>query len=95
MALPPTPPKNLSIGITITADGLTPSTRTYRDPLDATIESKIARRIVGIANDSETGQETTEAHRTTTTITIVEEHYTARPTETMDYYYATTQEDLP
>lgn len=92
MALPPTPPKNLSIGITITADDLKPSTRTYRDPLDATIESKIARRIVSIGED---GQSTTEAHRTTTTITIVEEHYTTRPTEMIDYYYATTQEDLP
>ena len=91
MALPPTPPKNLSIGITITASDLKPSTRTYRDPLDATIESKISRRIVSISED---GQSTTEAHRTTTTITIVEEHYTTRPTETMDYY-ATTQEDLP
>lgn len=91
MALPPTPPKNLSIGITITADGLKPSTRTYHDPLDATIESKIARRVVNISEDGHT----TEAHRTTTTITIVEEHYTARPTEMTDYYYATTQEDLP
>lgn len=92
MALPPTPPKNLSIGITITADGLKPSTRIYHDPLDATIESHVSRRIVNING---TDQSTTEAHRTTTTITIVEEHYTARPTEMTDYYYATTQEDLP
>lgn len=95
MALPPTPTKNLAIELTITADDLKPSTRIFRDPLDATIESKIARRIVGIVNVSETGQKTTEAHRTTTTITIVEEHYTTRPTETMDHYYVTTQEDLP
>lgn len=95
MALPPTPPKNLSIELTISTSDRKPSTRIFRDPLDATIESQISRRVVGIAAVNDTAQETTEVHQTTTTITVVEEHYTTRPTEMMDRYYATTQEDLP
>lgn len=95
MALPPKPPTNLSMTLTIEADDRKPSTRTYRNPLDATVESRISRHVAGIETVTGTDQKTTEVHRTTTTITIVEEHYTTRPTEMMDYYYATTQEDLP
>lgn len=95
MTLTPTPPKNLAIELTISADDMKPSTRTYRNPLDVTIESHIARRVVDIVTVNDTEQKTTEAHTTTTTITITEEHYSTRPTATMDHYYATTQEDLP
>lgn len=93
MALPPKPPTNLTIELNITADDRSPSTRTYRDPLDATIESNIARRVVDIKTISDTVQETTEAHRTTTMITIVEEHYITRRTQSTDHYYLTTGQE--
>lgn len=95
MAVMPEAPKNLTLTLTVEAEDRQPSTRTYRNPADATIESDTSRRIVDIVTVNDEEQETVTLHRTTTTITIVEEQYLSAPTGALDHYhYATGQEPL-
>lgn len=95
MAVMPEAPKNLTVTLTIEADDRQPSTRTYYNPENATIESDISRRIVDIVAVNDEERKTVTLHRTTTTITIVEEQYISAPSGPQDsYYHATGQEPL-